>query len=144
MPARVSPASASADASSQPRTGAPRSMAITTPRPSARSRTPNARDSSFEAGRVASLPTHSRPARLGASRNAAPTAMRPRAWASAISRGSTPRRLSAGDLLDQSGLLEPELAVAGVHQHTVPRAELALEQLQRQLVDELLLNHALE
>ena len=37
---------------------------------------------------------------------------------------------------------EGQLAVAGVHEHPVAGLELALEQLQRQSVDELLLDHA--
>ena len=69
----MSTASDSAPASSQPRTGVPRSSAITTPSPIARSRTPNARASTLTGRRAASGPIHMRPAMPGSSTNAAPT-----------------------------------------------------------------------
>ena len=77
--AAVSTASDSAPASIQPRTGVPRSSAITTPSPMARSRAPKARASTFTGRRAASEPIHMRPARPGGSTKAAPTARRARA-----------------------------------------------------------------
>src|SRR5215211_1082549 len=163
-----STASESAPASSQPRTGAPWSRAITIPRPMARSRTPSARATTLTAGRRASSPIHRRPARPGTRAKAAPKAIRLRPWERASSRASMARHGTPGRRCGSGGagwgpapaggprlrhrrgrsrhgrLLEDQVALRRVHQDAVAGLELAVEQLQGQLVDQPLLDHALE
>ena len=54
------------------------------------------------------------------------------------------RRRSAGSAASRRSLREDELAVGGVDLDAVALGELALQQPQRQLVDELLLDHPLQ
>ena len=54
------------------------------------------------------------------------------------------RRLLVGSRLPALPLLEGQLAVGGVDLDRVALGELALEHLQRQLVDQLLLDHPLQ
>src|SRR3954464_10834734 len=151
-PHAKSSASVSEIASSQPRAGTPRRIAMSAPSPIVRSRAPIACVSSLTAGLSASRPIHTRPVSPGIFMNAMPNAMRAPATFSAIrlgfTRGNVLRargtRPSGGRYRARRRLLEHELALARVHSHRVAGREAALQQRQRQLVHELLLDHALQ